>query len=482
MVWAAGQRLYGDRYVIDRKLGEGGFGITYLARNRKGEPVVVKTLQDYIFTDSQYQSFREKYLQNFQNEALKLSLCRHPHIVQIENTFNEDQYPCMVMEYIKGYDLLNGYCLTSSVLSESEIVRYIWQIGSALEVVHEKGLLHRDLKPDNIMIRPNGQEAVLIDFGITREFLPNVTLQQSLVLATEGYAPIEQYNSKTKLGEYTDVYALVATLYCLLTKQTPTNAIDRVLEDDLIPPKRLNPKISDRVNAAILQGLAVRPQDRPQTMQAWLSLLPDVGFQALQSPPRSVLPRPPMVAAPAAAPVMANLRSQTSGVDYTKLRDLLQAQQWKEADRETYLRMLEVVGRKDGDYLRGGEVKQFPCEDLRIIDQLWVKYSNGKFGFSVQKKIWQECLSLTEYNEQWEQFGSRVGWYVKGNWYRAGKWIDYLGDVTFSTTVVGHLPVFWLDSGLGLFDRVVFWQLGMGWQGLGLKSAKVWSLLSRPDL
>ncbi len=147
------------------------------------------------------------------------------------------------------------------------------------------------------------------------------------------------------------------------------------------------------------------------------------------------------------------LRSE-KGIDYTKLRDLLKAQKWKDADKETYLRMLEVVGRKDGDYLRVEEIKQFPCEDLRIIDQLWVKYSNGKFGFSVQKKIWQECGSPTSYNDDWEKFGDRVGWRVNVK----GEWLSY-SDLNFSLTAPsGHLP-----SSRFRF-RVGWWAAaGVGW-------------------
>lgn len=104
------------------------------------------------------------------------------------------------------------------------------------------------------------------------------------------------------------------------------------------------------------------------------------------------------------------------GINYTKLRDLLQAKQWKDADRETYLRMLEAVGCKAGDWVREEELPNFPCADLQTIDRLWVKYSNGHFGFSVQKKIWQECGSPEEYNEGWIKFGDRRGWRKEGQW------------------------------------------------------------------
>jgi len=98
-------------------------------------------------------------------------------------------------------------------------------------------------------------------------------------------------------------------------------------------------------------------------------------------------------------------------IDYTKLRDLLKANQWKEADRETYLRMLEAVGRKKGDWIRSEELEDFPCRDLKTIDRLWVNYSKGHFGFSVQKKIWQDCGSpKSSGNDDWDRFCVKVGW------------------------------------------------------------------------
>jgi hypothetical protein len=125
------------------------------------------------------------------------------------------------------------------------------------------------------------------------------------------------------------------------------------------------------------------------------------------------------------------------GVNYTKLRDLLAAKKWKEADYETYLVMLQVVGRKDGDWIRSEELLNFPCTDLRTIDHLWVKYSNGHFGLSVQKEIYLSVGGKPDgeyYKEAWDKFGDRVGWRVKGNWI-------YYSDVTFDTSSPkGHLP------------------------------------------
>jgi hypothetical protein len=149
--------------------------------------------------------------------------------------------------------------------------------------------------------------------------------------------------------------------------------------------------------------------------------------------------------------------SSEKGVDYTKLRDLLAAGQWKEADYETYLLMLQAVGRKENDYIRDEELLNFPCADLRTVDQLWVKYSNGRFGFSVQKKIYLLVGGKPDgkyYEEAWKKFGDRVGWRVKDvGWRVKEKWISY-SEVTFDTTApAGHLPGGCLRWGVSLLSH-----------------------------
>ncbi|MBO3464198.1 GUN4 domain-containing protein [Aetokthonos hydrillicola CCALA 1050] len=133
---------------------------------------------------------------------------------------------------------------------------------------------------------------------------------------------------------------------------------------------------------------------------------------------------------------VGDLRSDRN-VDYTRLRDLLKAGNWKDADYETYLVMLKVVGRESGDWIIDEELLNFPCTDLRTIDRLWVKYSNGRFGFSVQKKIYLEVGGIPDgkyYEEAWRKFGDRVGWRVNQDW-------KLYSQVTFDTTApVGHLP------------------------------------------
>ncbi|MCC3572980.1 MAG: GUN4 domain-containing protein [Microcoleus sp. PH2017_40_RAT_O_B] len=143
------------------------------------------------------------------------------------------------------------------------------------------------------------------------------------------------------------------------------------------------------------------------------------------------------------------------GVDYTKLRDLLAAGKWVEADGETANKMLEVAEKKEEGWLGVSDIDRFPCEDLRTIDQLWVQYSNGRFGFSVQKRIYQSLEGTRQYdeNEIWKAFSDRVGWRVNGKW-----WL-YYKDLKFNTKASeGHLPY---EVGRGMMRRERRWGIGV---------------------
>ncbi|MEY2977695.1 MAG: hypothetical protein RLZZ435_1834, partial [Cyanobacteriota bacterium] len=289
-----GDDLHNKTYVIQEQLTDedySGFGVTYKAVHRHS--VVLKLPNRSQYRDPNYQ----KYLADFQQEAKTLRQLmgdRHPHIVQVENLFEvgvedwDEPILCMVMEYIEGTDLWQRVYRKDDreqirvyPLTEAEALIYIQQVGSALTHLHRyqpEPILHRDVKPNNIIIRGTKNEAVLIDFGLARKFVPNLTKQHT-VAASPGFTPLEQYYEEAKRGAYTDVYGLAATLYFLLTGRVPESATDRsgalqfFKKDSLEPPQKLNPSISDRVNEGILWGMAFLPEDRPQSVEQWLKAL-----------------------------------------------------------------------------------------------------------------------------------------------------------------------------------------------------------------
>ncbi|MCV3215667.1 serine/threonine protein kinase [Plectonema radiosum NIES-515] len=277
--WQPGQWI-NHKYLLQEVLGQGGFGITYRATDRNGDSVVIKTLNESV----QRGPYFEKLRTNFFNEAVSLNQCKHSHIVRYIEVLLVGDLPCLVMEYIQGKNLAELLRQRQTPLPEAEALRYIQQISEALIVVHNNKLLHRDVKPLNIMIRHNKDEAVLIDFGIARNVDPDVP-KEITAFSSGKYTPIEQYQDNgTKYGPHTDIYALSATLYTLLTNSYFPDAETRTRtkQDPLTPPKEINPDISDRVNQAIIKGMERYPEDRPKSIQEWLDLLFDKSGQEFE--------------------------------------------------------------------------------------------------------------------------------------------------------------------------------------------------------
>ena len=270
MPWIAGQQLQSGKYVIEQVLGQGGFGITYKALHVElNQTVVIKTPNEYLSHDAEYEKYIERFIQEGRILA-RLSEDPHPHIVGVIDLFREGATHCLVMDFVEGENLFEAV-RRKGALPEVEILPCIRQIGEALSVVHQAGLVHRDAHPGNIMVRRNGK-AVLIDFGIAKELLPK-TLSSKGIAGNEGFAPYEQM-SRGSREPTVDVYCLAATLYYAVTGQRPTTSLARKLDNaSLKSPKQISPSISDQLNQAILKGMALEAKDRPQSMQAWLAML-----------------------------------------------------------------------------------------------------------------------------------------------------------------------------------------------------------------
>jgi serine/threonine-protein kinase len=286
------RKLNNSKYTVERVLGSGRFSQTLLAYHtagdRKDERLVIKTLRTFDEKRTPKSSEEIKKLNDkLHREATKLSKCEHRHVVQlIDEEFTErdsfrNEWVCLPLEYICGVSLDK---LNQRVLPEKEALRYIRQIGEALIAVHKKGLVHLDVKPDNILVRQKTDEAVLIGFDFSRAPSHGLS-EETQKFASDGFAALEWYLTEDKdkdlgkLGPWSDVYSLAALFYWLLTGVVPPSAKDR--HAGTKPLKSLadfDQEISNRVKNAIEKGMAIKRNHRPQTVQAWLNLLGGYGF------------------------------------------------------------------------------------------------------------------------------------------------------------------------------------------------------------
>ena len=413
MHWEPGQIIGGGRYKIIDELGYGGFATTYKAEHCElGSFCAIKALNGQLHREPQY----PKFVKRFRDEGRRLAALaeekHHPHIVGVLDLFREPhkrygEIDCLVMDFIPG-NTLEREVYERGQLPEAEAVRYVQQVGSALVEVHQRDLVHWDANPKNIMIRLQ-KEAVLIDFGIAGDCPPT---SFSRKFGNEAFAPYEQFLKGVR-EKQCDIYTLGASLYYAVTQEVPTFSSLRKLDNEpLIAPTEYA-SISSQVNDAIMWAMALEPEDRPTSMEEWLQCF--------------------------APSVEEDDLSSEKGVDYRRLRDLLQAQQWGKADRETGRRMLEVAGMEEKGWLDVEALQNFARIDLHTIDQLWVKYSNGRFGFSVQKDIWLDLGGkLGEYDyEIFQRLGDRAGWRKNSLWLR------YSSHTFHVLAPRGHFPRYW---------------------------------------
>ncbi len=287
---APGEILQG-RYRITRLLGRGGMGAVYQAQDMRlgNRPVAVKENFD-ASAEAQAQ---------FQLEATTLAALNHPNLPRVSDHFIEPsgkQY--LVMDFVEGQDL-QEMLNQRGRLSETQALPWIEQVCDALEYLHSRNppIIHRDIKPANIRITPDGR-AMVVDFGIAKQFRPGQQTMAAARAVTSGFSPPEQYGG-ARTDARSDVYALGATLYCLLTGQTPPDALDRLAGDHLAPPRLINPGVSPNVEAAILAALALNPASRPQQVREFRHRL-GVKPQVIGAPPLA-----PTVAASAGPLVVA---------------------------------------------------------------------------------------------------------------------------------------------------------------------------------
>lgn len=269
-----------NRYRIVILLGQGGFGAVYKAWDLNLKvPCAFKENLDT----------RQSGTRQFEREASFLATLRHPGLPRVTDYFIlEGQGQYLVMDYIEGQDLKTILANQAGPLPEAQVVGWLGEILDALDYLHTQQIpvIHRDIKPANIKITPAGK-AILVDFGIAKVYNPDLRTTQGARAFTPGYAPFEQYG-QAPTDARTDIYALGATAYTLLTNQTPIESITRMTGASLKPPRSLNPAISRNVEAAILKAMEPMPENRFQSAREFKAALfgntPPPVFQPTHSP------------------------------------------------------------------------------------------------------------------------------------------------------------------------------------------------------
>jgi serine/threonine protein kinase len=292
-----------EKYLIGRVLGQGGFGITYLAWDLNLN--VKLAIKEYFPQDlasraaghsqvsaysgsmgSQYDYGLDKFLQ----EARTLAQFEgHPNIVSVRDFFKANGTAYFVMSYVEGVTLKDHLANSGGTLSVDQSRAVLMPVMDALKEVHAVNVLHRDISPDNIFINKKGQ-VILIDFGAARQAIGEKGRSLSIILKP-GYAPEEQYRTKGVQGPWTDIYAIAATFYHLITGHQPPEALERLVEDPLEPPSKFGALLSEVEESALLKGLAVRAPDRFQTMGEFqAAFLGDIPVKSVTPPVQVVTP------------------------------------------------------------------------------------------------------------------------------------------------------------------------------------------------
>ena len=251
-----GMTLQSGKYLLNQALGEEGLGITYLAtQTLLNQIVVIKTLESSLQVTRSFPQLHQRFVE----ETRLLARSQHPSIVRVLDFFQEENLPFLVMEHVPGQTLAEQVKFNGA-LPEAEAIHYVRQIGSAIEIAHRNGLVHRNLKPSSIIRRPGTKLAVLVGFGIAHEVASAVNSPQTNRSDFNEFAPPNQ----PRIAENRfaiDLYSLSATLYYLLSARSPRSP-------------QFDQSWNPAIKQAILRGMTSDETHRPQTIADWLNLLP----------------------------------------------------------------------------------------------------------------------------------------------------------------------------------------------------------------
>ena len=306
-----GTYLQGDKYRITRCLGNGGFGITYLAEHElAGRNVCIKEFfpKEYYNRDNNScsillgskgsEGIMEAYKAKFMKEAKTIARLNHPNIIHIFDVFAENNTGYYVMEYIDG-ESLGDLVKRKGALSEVEAVKYIRAVAEALGYIHDRKIMHLDIKPANVMVNKEDGQVIVIDFGLSKQYDAEGNQTSSTPVGiSAGYAPMEQYlqGGVKEFSPETDIYSLGATLYHLVTGSVPPQAMN--IADEGLP--KLPAHLSSGVCNAIEHSMEIKRKRRPHSIKEFLALLGDNTPKVVATPKSSATIEETVIGAQAA--------------------------------------------------------------------------------------------------------------------------------------------------------------------------------------
>jgi len=462
--------LLSKRYTIGKVLGQGGFGITYKGADQYLKRVVAikelfpegctrapdgKTVIVPPRLSRDFPLFKRKFIQ----EAQLLAKINHPSIVKVFDYFEENNTCYMVMEFLEGITLEDYIQNKGGKLSEKEALDIFKKICEGVKVIHNHGIIHRDLKPENIILTKDGR-VVLIDFGAAKDLAGQTkTTTSSYLILTPGYGAPEQYSTQTKKGPYTDIYALGAILYRMLTGVIPPSANERMVSiqtkdsDVLKKPSEINPSISSYLEKVILKALNLNIHHRYQSVDELLQYLTSPTQKKFSSNLEELLKNNTPSKNWLDITSSKNNTPSKNWLDITSSKNNTPSKNWlditfKKSKKNLWnlvVRSGEKVVLENGEYEVYGDIKVEPGGEL-IIRNAELKFSEDG-GIVVKDATFiAEDSKFLPKNKEWKNITliGDIRGHIKGCLFEGGR--GRKGEFYFK---LGRLGLFWINSTYG---------------------------------
>ncbi|AFY40246.1 serine/threonine protein kinase [[Leptolyngbya] sp. PCC 7376] len=450
-----------ERYWAIALLGSGGFGRTFKGivqrnPNVQGKSCAIKQLNIPTVAPSS----RQKILELFERESQWLyQLEEHPQIPKFIDYFNEADNLYLIQELILGDTLTSKIETKSAPITEIEILDFLQEVVGILKYIHQYKIIHRDLKPDNLIYRDTDKKWVLIDFGASRILSETALLGGATIIGTPEYMAPEQHRGK--VVQASDLYSLGVICIELITEQTTLEMFDfqqnQWLWTKFIPTeKQLSKAFVSLINDLIAPSLGDRLKSATQVEQRIKRIrrrLKSTGLESFIPPNSGFVPKAKYIN-PAHQPTMpleqpkapnfngkhklaqkiqiqepASKSIPQEIIHYQQLENYLKWRRWQAADNETWKLINKSIHKNEKKFLFPQDLPHIPCEVLLTIDQLWLKYSKERFGFSKQLEIYRQV------NGKYPQFCHELGWEI------VPRSRNVVADFQFKTKApLGHLP------------------------------------------